>query len=182
LLTGKRPRFCCGSAGKYLAHVPALPPLPKEYDTFIRDSQISSQSFVLNLLFSFASMETSEEFPWLKHNKNISSFFSIQGHVYHHLRPKHRDSCVCWLLFDGFMDSLVPHENWASTLPPSWISSVKQALLHINPFARSLKQLSLLPEEQCPHASIVLQGGGGMNKIVTIINYENTSTTQVRPR
>ncbi|THV06152.1 hypothetical protein K435DRAFT_22473, partial [Dendrothele bispora CBS 962.96] len=182
LLTGERAGFCCGTAGKYLPHVPPLPQLPKEYEFFIRDPQISSKSRVLNLLFSFASMETSEEFPWMRHNKNIPSFFSIQARVYHRLRPKHRDSCVRWLLFDGFMDSSIPHANWASTVPPLWVTAMKQALLRINPFARSLQQLSSLSEEQCPDANIVLREGSALNEIAAIVNYENTSTAQVKPR
>ncbi|KAF5351448.1 hypothetical protein D9758_013533 [Tetrapyrgos nigripes] len=180
LLTGERPGFCCGDKGKFLGNVPALPPLPDEYLQFINDPGLSNSSRILNLVFSFASLETSEEFPWLKYSKNIPAFFSIQGRVYHRLRTKHRDSSVRWLLFDGFADSSLPHAQWASTLPPVWISAVKNALLRVNPFVQSLMVLSGLSEAQCPGANIVLREGSSVKEIAAIINYENTTSTQVQ--
>jgi hypothetical protein len=63
LLTGERPGFCCGKEGQYLQQIPPLPPLPPQYDIFITHPQISSLSRVLNLIFSFAALETTHEFP-----------------------------------------------------------------------------------------------------------------------
>jgi hypothetical protein len=182
LLTGERSGFCCGPNGKYLAAVPDLPPLPEEYNAFVNQPSISAHSRTLNLIFSFASMETTEEFPWLKYSKHIPSFFSVQGKIYHRLRPKHRDSSVRWLLFDGFSDSSIPHSKWASKLPSHWISGVKDALTRVNPFVQSLLQLGQLPEELCPEANIELREGSGLNEIAAIMNFNNTTNTQVQPR
>ena len=63
LLTGERAGFCCGNGGKYFNNTIPLPPLPPQYDTFINNPDISSMSRVLNLIFSFASMETTHPFP-----------------------------------------------------------------------------------------------------------------------
>ena len=63
LLTGEHPGFCCGKNGQYVHDVPPLPPLPAQYNSFVSDHQISSLSCILNLIFSFASLETTLQFP-----------------------------------------------------------------------------------------------------------------------
>jgi hypothetical protein len=63
LLTGERPGFCCGKNGQYLSSVPSLPPLPEQYAVFLHHPQISSYSRILNLIFSFTSLETTHKFP-----------------------------------------------------------------------------------------------------------------------
>ena len=80
LLSGENAGFCCGPNGKYGRTIPRLPPLPDEYDAFLNDPRLSGSSRPLNLLFSFASMETSEPFP---DNFGQHAFVSIQGRVYH---------------------------------------------------------------------------------------------------
>ncbi|KAH9939222.1 hypothetical protein B0H21DRAFT_780625 [Amylocystis lapponica] len=80
LLTGEYAGFCCGSRGKYLQSVPPLPPLPDEFAAFIDDPKVSSLSRSLNLIFSFASLETTAEFP---HLPGAPGFVAIQGKVYH---------------------------------------------------------------------------------------------------
>ncbi|KAH9918037.1 hypothetical protein B0H21DRAFT_702501, partial [Amylocystis lapponica] len=80
LLTGEKPGFCCGRGGKQLHAVAPLPALPPQYDTFLHHPQISSLSRCLNLVFSFASLETTAEFP------NVAGppgFLAIQGKIYH---------------------------------------------------------------------------------------------------
>ncbi|KAF8579987.1 hypothetical protein K439DRAFT_1358311 [Ramaria rubella] len=47
LLTGERSVFCCGSD---------VPPLPQECNVFLDDENVSL-SRVLNLIYSFASLE-----------------------------------------------------------------------------------------------------------------------------
>lgn len=61
LLTSERPGFCCGKDGQYLNTVPPLPPLPQQYGVFLDDPQISSCLRILNLIFSFASLETTHQ-------------------------------------------------------------------------------------------------------------------------
>ncbi|KAF8523423.1 hypothetical protein JB92DRAFT_2705115, partial [Gautieria morchelliformis] len=80
LLTGERPGFCCGDKGSRLTDVSPLPALPPEYDVFLNDPDISPKSRILNLIFSFASMEMTAQFPgW----HGPPGFFAIQGRVYH---------------------------------------------------------------------------------------------------
>jgi hypothetical protein len=81
LLTHEKPGFCCGLQGKYATLNP-LPPLPEEYDTIISDPRISKDSRTLNLIFSFAALETTHTFPNLI---GPSSFVAIQGKIYHQI-------------------------------------------------------------------------------------------------
>ncbi|EIW78809.1 hypothetical protein CONPUDRAFT_60263, partial [Coniophora puteana RWD-64-598 SS2] len=80
LLTGESPGFCCGPRGSRLNQVRPLPPLPPEYDVLLQDNRISTMSRILNLVFSFAAMETTHSFP---HNDGPRGFLAIQGRVYH---------------------------------------------------------------------------------------------------
>ncbi|KIJ28704.1 hypothetical protein M422DRAFT_90147, partial [Sphaerobolus stellatus SS14] len=81
LLTGERSGgFCCGKRGKYANVVNALPPLPPEFDWLAGQHNISFLSRKLNLLFSFAAMETTDEFPVLT---GPLGFVAIQGRVCH---------------------------------------------------------------------------------------------------
>ncbi|KAF9561457.1 hypothetical protein CPC08DRAFT_608202, partial [Agrocybe pediades] len=80
LLTGERKGFCCGKDGSKFNDVLPLPPLPEEYNTFINDPNISSKSRILNLAYSFASMETTHDFPAFSQG---NAFVAIQGKVYH---------------------------------------------------------------------------------------------------
>src|SRR6266849_1662093 len=63
LLTGERPGFCCGPNGSRFSDVKALPPLPAEFAQFIHDPNISKLSRQLNLILSFAALETTHPFP-----------------------------------------------------------------------------------------------------------------------
>ncbi|KIP08004.1 hypothetical protein PHLGIDRAFT_59628, partial [Phlebiopsis gigantea 11061_1 CR5-6] len=80
LLTGEQPGFCCGTKGSRFHDVPPLPPLPHEFNSFLKHPDISRLSRRLNLLFSFASMETTAAFPELR---GSPAFVAIQGKVYH---------------------------------------------------------------------------------------------------
>ncbi|KAF8484237.1 hypothetical protein JB92DRAFT_2762334 [Gautieria morchelliformis] len=106
LLTGERPGFCCGDKGSQLIDVSPLLALPPKFDVFLNDLDISPKSRILNLIFSFASMETTAQFPgW--HGPPV--YFAIQGHVYHPLRLTATNSAVRWLLYDSFMRQTTPH-------------------------------------------------------------------------
>ena len=80
LLTGERAGFCCGKQGWYLLEIPPLPPLPPQYNVFITHPQILSLSCILNLIFSFTSLETAHQFPEVA---RPPGFFAIQGRIYH---------------------------------------------------------------------------------------------------
>lgn len=134
LLTGEYPGFCCGPNGSKYNEVQPLPPLPPEYNTFLNHPDISSQSRILNLIFSFASMETTHPFPAIA---GPPGFVAIQGKVYHRVRPTHTNSAVRWLLYDGFLEQFAPHANWASVIPPLWLTAMRAALLNVNPFVSS---------------------------------------------
>ncbi|KIM65722.1 hypothetical protein SCLCIDRAFT_14870 [Scleroderma citrinum Foug A] len=76
LLTGECPGFCCGPGGSKYHDVPALPPLPPQYQVFINHHDISQHSRILNLIFSFAALETSHAFPNMD---GPPGFLTIQG-------------------------------------------------------------------------------------------------------
>ncbi|KAI6153108.1 hypothetical protein BKA82DRAFT_136323, partial [Pisolithus tinctorius] len=139
LLTGKEPGFCCGVKGTHYSDVTPLPPLPPEIEALTCHPGISSLSQVLNLMFSFMSMETMHPFP---DDFAVPGFLAIQGQVYHHICPGHENSAVCWLLYvyNRFMHN-IPHAQWASRLPPGWIDSVRLALECVNPFISALRML-----------------------------------------
>ncbi|KAF8576785.1 hypothetical protein K439DRAFT_1298342, partial [Ramaria rubella] len=80
LLTGERPGFCCGSGGNQLADVPPLPELPQEFDVFSDDENVSKLSRVLNLIYSFAFLEFSAEFPVFD---GPPGFFAVEGKLFH---------------------------------------------------------------------------------------------------
>ncbi|KAJ7785409.1 hypothetical protein B0H14DRAFT_2301466, partial [Mycena olivaceomarginata] len=80
LLTGEQSGFCCGPGGSKLGEVRALPPLPPEYTAFIDDPRISHLSRILNLMLSFASLETTQPCPQID---GPPGFMAIQGRVYH---------------------------------------------------------------------------------------------------
>lgn len=178
-LTGEKAGFCCGPNGKYAHAIPPLPPLPHEFDAFLNDTRLSGSSRPLNLLFSFASMETSERFP---ENLGQHAFVAIQGRVYHRIRPSHDNNAVRWILYDGFLANSAPHRNWADVLPVAWIDAVRDALLRVNDFARALQSLSQLPPHICATAHVSLQDGGHSPEIAAVINYNNTSQNQVNAR
>ncbi|EIW77287.1 hypothetical protein CONPUDRAFT_27986, partial [Coniophora puteana RWD-64-598 SS2] len=79
-LTGERRGFCCGPNGSRYADVPSLPPLPEQYGIFLNDPDISSKSRILNLIFSFAALETTHAFPV---NDGPRGFVAVWGRVYH---------------------------------------------------------------------------------------------------
>ena len=177
LLTGERAGFCCGVGGKYFANTSPLPPLPPQYAAFINHPNISAMSRVLNLIFSFTSMETTH--PFLK-VPGPSGFVAIQGHVYHHLRPNHQNSAVRWLLYDGFMRNMVPFKDLAQILPPNWIDALKNALLAYNPLVGGLFHLSILDPTLCPNAHLTLEDTGTATEIAAVMNYENTTQSEVK--
>ncbi|KIJ47375.1 hypothetical protein M422DRAFT_163970, partial [Sphaerobolus stellatus SS14] len=81
LLTGERHgSFCCGPRGKYAHLIAPLPAMPEEFDWLSNQPDISMLSRKVNLIFSFAAMETTEEFPV---HIGPQGFVAIQGRVYH---------------------------------------------------------------------------------------------------
>ncbi|KAI6019283.1 hypothetical protein PISMIDRAFT_121716 [Pisolithus microcarpus 441] len=104
LLTGEKSGFCCGMGGSRLSDVPALPPLPPQLEALTLHPQISSLSHVLNLVFSFASLEMTHPFP---DDNIVPGFLTIQGCVYHHVCPSHANLAICWLLYNGIRKFLM---------------------------------------------------------------------------
>lgn len=182
LLTGESAGFCCGTKGKYANVPPALPPLPDEYNTFLNHPHVSSLSRLLNLTFSFASLESSQEFPPIP--ARGPGFLAMAGRLYHRIRADHQDSAIRWLLYDGFANDNIPYANteWAKKLPSSWINAVQNALLEVNPFARALLYLAGVDPVNCPTAHICLDPGGSGNEIAAIMNYDNTSLGSINTR
>ncbi|KIJ64991.1 hypothetical protein HYDPIDRAFT_27728 [Hydnomerulius pinastri MD-312] len=176
LLTGEDAGFCCGLNGSRFHDVPPLPPLPPQIEALTQHLDISSLSRILNLVFSFASLETTHAFP---ENNGAPGFLAIQGRVYHRVRPNHTNSAVRWLLYDGFMQN-VPHADWAATLPPGWINAVREALWEVNPFVAALRELNIA-STHCPTASLILHDAGAA-EVAAIMSFDNTSTSEIKSR
>ena len=179
LLTGERAGFCCGVDGKYFNNTPPLPPLPPQYAAFVNHPDISSMSRVLNLVFSFASMETTHPFPTVP---APPGFLAIQGRIYHRLRPNHDNSAVRWILYDGFMRNMAPFRDYAETLPSNWIDALRNALLIYNPLVGGLFHLNILDATICPNAQLTLEDTGTATEIAAVMNYENTTQSEVKAR
>ena len=176
LLTGERPGFCCGPGGSKYHEVPPLPPLPAQYNVFLNHRDISRNSRILNLIFSFAALETSHAFP------NIDGppgFLAIQGRVYHRVRPTHANSAVRWLLYDGFVQN-IPYPAWASLLPSTWIDAMRLALQNTNPFVTALQHYSIVSRNY-PNVDLILQDSGAA-EVAAIMSYDNTTQSQIKAR
>jgi hypothetical protein len=178
LLTGESPGFCCGPKGSRFQDVKPLPELPLEYEAFINDPRISHSSRILNLVLSFASLETTHPFPEIS---GPPSFVAIQGRVYHRVRPSHENSAVRWLLYDGFMQSLPPHTEWANTIPAEWITTLKTSLIRVNPLAGGLKHLGLLAAHGYRNVELVLEDTGTA-EIAAVMSYGNTTPSEIKAR
>ena len=121
LLTGEKAGFCCGPRGNHYAAVDPLPSLPNEFNTFLNSPDISRLSRKLNLIFSFAAMESTHAFP----APGNPSFVAVAGQIYHHVRTCPQDNtAIRWMLYDGFEDSSIPHHTQARDVPSSWIRAL----------------------------------------------------------
>ena len=181
LLTGEKAGFCCGPNGnRYLAIQP-LPPLPDEFNVFLKSPNISKLSRKLNLIFSFTVMETTHAFP----APGNPSFVAVAGRVYHRIRSNPQDNtAIRWILYDGFDDASIPHHSHARDIPSSWIRAVRTSLSLYNPFATtvlSLHALQIQQPLQFSSASIIVQDTG-CAEIAAVMCYENTLRSQISPR
>lgn len=157
-------------------------PIPdNEYEVFLSDTRISTLSCKLNLIFSFASLESTHTFP----TPGPPSFLAICGRIYHSIRPGFSDnSAIRWMLYDGFDDSRVPHSDHARQLPQAWIHSFRDCLLRVNVFTseiHSLHQLQLHNPGQYLSATLIIQDSG-TPEIAAIMCYDNTTLSDVHPR
>ena len=179
LLTGEKPGFCCGPNGNRYFLIPALPPLPPEYDVLINDQNISRLSRRLNLIFSFAALESSHAFP----TPGNPSFVAISGRIYHRLRSSsNSNSAVRWLLYDGFDPSAAPHSD--NSIPPHWITLLRKCFLQVNPLTHSLSFLHDLQTHNpndFSNASVVIHDTG-TSEIAAIMCYDNTVLSDISPR
>lgn len=180
LLTGERSGFCCGPNGSQFLDVKPLPALPPEFEAFLHDPHISALSRRLNLIMSFASLETTQPFPIQANGP--PGFVAIQGRVYHRVRPTHENSAVRWLLYDGHEDAArVPHSNapWFTDVPPHWISAFRHALLRLNPFASTLRSLSQLRSTGLLNVELILEDTG-TPEIAAVMSYTNTTQEEIK--
>ena len=181
LLTGEKAGFCCGTRGARVHDVAPLPPLPPEYATITGHRNISALSRKLNLIFSFASLETTHAFPTHAGHAMVA----IQGKVYHRIRPSHDNSAVRWLLYDGSMSHVpnhLPHESIARELPPVVMHAFWSALCNSNPLVYGLRLLASVNPAESPSAQLIIHDLGPANEIAAIMSFENTTQQEVRPR
>jgi len=181
LLTGERAGFCCGPNGNRYPAIQPLPPLPDEFGTFLSSPDISRLSRKLNLIFSFAAMESTHAFPTL----GDPSFVAVAGRVYHCVRPDPRgDTAIRWMLYDGFDNASIPHRAHARDIPSSWIRAMRTSLTRCNPFVSTILSLHALQVQeplQFGSASIIVQDSG-CAEIAAVMCYENTLRSQISPR
>ena len=179
LLTGEERGFCCGKNGKHLGQVPRLPRQTAELEWLSLLSGISEHSRKLNVLFSFAAMETTGTFP---RPPGPDGFLAIQGRVYHRLRPDVNGTSLRWILYDGYDSRSTPHEGY--NLPREWIDMIKRALIRENPFAREFLMLrnDYLTNTDCPNHVIRLSGIGAIGEVAAILRYDSTAIDSVDPR
>ena len=178
LLTGEIKGFCCGKEGKYLSGVPRLPPQSEEIKWLSIQPGISYLSRRLNLLFSFAAMETTGSMERLN---GPDGFLAIEGKVYHRLRPEVRNTGLRWVLYDGYDRDSTPHGG--RNVPLHWVDMLKRALIRDNPFSRRFLMLrnELLPDET-PNHVVRLSESGSVGEIAAIMRYENTAVSSSDPR
>ncbi|EJD34519.1 helicase [Auricularia subglabra TFB-10046 SS5] len=179
LLTGKTPGFCCGPSGDKLREVAPLPPLPSEFSTFVDDPRVSSLSRLLNLVYTFAQLESTHQFP---EYGGMPAHFAVQGRIYHRVRPDHINSAIRWLLYDGFMRGTVPHSgaNWFVKLPTNWIDALGAALLRVNPFVHYINVFRQHPQSNVPDVQLLIREAG-CNEIAGIMCFENTIASDAKP-
>ena len=181
LLTGKKAGFCCGPNGNRYLAVEPLPPLPDEFQVFLGSPDISRLSRKLNLIFSFAAMESTHTYP----TPGNPSFVAVAGQIYHRIRSSPQDNtAVRWMLYDGFEDTSIPHSLHACDIPLLWICAVRTSLSLYNPFASTVLSLHALQVQQpllFNSASIVVQDSG-CAEIAAVMCYENTLHSQISPR
>jgi hypothetical protein len=179
LLTGEKAGFCCGTTNIKPPGIPRLQPLPVEFNIFINDPNISALSRELNLVFSFASMETSALFP-----STHGGMFAVQGRIYHRVRPTHTNSSVRWILYDGMHPSATPHARFADPLNATWLEAMSSAMRTHNPIARKLITMhaahshGIAPETM----HLTLRDPGTATEVAAIISVDNTSLSDLSPR
>ena len=178
LLTGEEAGFCCGKDGKHLCKVPRMPPQSAELQWLSSQPGVSEMSRKLNLLFSFAAMETTGSFD---RPPGPDGFVAIQGKVYHRLRPDKAGTGLRWVLYDGYDSSTIPHSGYG--LSRAWIDAIRVTLMRDNPFAREFLILrDELNSMDCPDHVIQLGGSGAVGEIAAIMRYDNTAVDSVDPR
>ena len=80
------------------------------------------------------------------------------------------------------MRNMAPFEHLAQTLPPNWVDSLRNALLAFNPLVGGLFHLSILDARLCPSAHLTLEDTGATTEIAAVMNYENTTQSEVKAR
>jgi hypothetical protein len=168
--------FCCRDPNSNRHQYRLLPALPPQIDAIAGEHAISGQSRSLNLIFSFASLETTANFPVVP-----GGFIAIQGKVYHRIRPHHASSAVRWILYDGFENASAPHTAIFASLPPHWIDAVRDALTHSNPFVQRLQALSLYVPTQQTNLRIELLEDT-QPELVALLRFDSTSRSGITPR
>ncbi|EJD45353.1 helicase [Auricularia subglabra TFB-10046 SS5] len=178
LLTGESSGFCCGPNGEKLRDVAPLPPLPEEFAVFVADPRILSLSRILNLIYTFAQLESTHEFPAFG---GMPAHFAVEGKIFHRVRPSYTNSAVRWLLYDGFMRNKTPHASagWFQKLPPAWIDALGAALLRVNPYVRLINVFRQSPESDVPRVQLLIRDAGD-NEIAGIMCFENSIASEAK--
>ena len=174
----EKAKFCCGNGSK-AQYYRRLPPYPLDMLPVIHDPQLSALSRKLNLIFSFAALQTTHAFP----NHGHPSFFAVQGRVYHQVRATHANSAFRWFLLDGGHDDSQPFlDNGGFNLPAFWIPTVRQMMSFVNPLARQLLHMRDLPLPLRPELGVILHDPGVAAEVAAIMFLDNTARRNIQPR
>jgi hypothetical protein len=77
---------------------------------------------------------------------------------------------------------MAPFRDYAETLPSNWIDALRNALLIYNPLVGGLFHLNILDATICPNAQLTLEDTGTATEIAAVMNYENTTQSEVKAR
>ena len=77
---------------------------------------------------------------------------------------------------------MLPFWSLADTLPPNWITALQNALLAYNPLVGGLFHLNILDVRSYPNAHLTLEDTGTATEIAAIMNYKNTTQSEVKAR
>lgn len=154
--------------------------MPHEFDAFITSSSVSGLSRRLNLIFSFASLETGGNFNQ-RQGGTAPSFIVIEGRSYHRIRSTHANSAIRWVLHDGFEHGSAPFPNISEDLPLAWLSAVRLSLSRVNPFVHHLRDFA---ETRDPNATLHVQisDSGAAPEIAAVMRFENATLNDLEPR
>jgi Helitron helicase-like domain at N-terminus/PIF1-like helicase len=164
LLNTETPGWCC-NGGRW--HVPALPPLPAEWEMLFRTYplQLGQTSRALNNLFAMTAMGVSGGFLYPSGLSNVI----ISGRTYHRLLDlQSGQHPLRWYLYDE-QGLRLNFQNQG--LPAAIVDQIRQGLIRVNPYLRHLRETCDLANGQPFH--LTLDAPVAPGEVAALINVTN---------